>query len=453
MNKLITLILVLSHIACFPQSAPSVEFTMIPGWAGSGQLQGIVHHTTPAGHGVAVYIFLEEAGGWWNKPYASATVTAIQPDSLFNATIAIAPTDPFATKIIAFLIPLTYSPPVISGGELPSALFSFPYTVTCRPHGSRILSWSGLDWVVKRSIGNPLIAMGPGPNIFNDHDSMVWVDGQQRLHLRVARSGNNWHCSELICRSSLGYNRYRFDLAGRVDQLDPNIIAGIFTWDDCAPLSIPADNNYREMDLEFSRWGTAGNANAQFVVQPWDAAGHIKRFNMDLTGIGHSEHLFDWRPDSILFKSSWGSDSCSWSYKQQGQIPLPGNENVRINLYLYQGLAPANQFDGELILNSFVSGTCEIRNTGGRVSIFPNPVEEGCTIDYFSDHSGDLEIVIMNLQGLPLARICSGAMAAGKNRFAWDGNSGNGRALPPGMYLLSCRDQAVTRYFKVVKCK
>ncbi len=355
MTKFLFWLYIFISCECTAQVNPSVQFTFVPEWGTMGLLHGKVYNTTINDHGVAVYIFVEEAnGGWWTKPTASNPVTPIQPDSSFITSFITGGLDQFATRIIAFLVPLSFSPPVLLGAALPGSLLSYPYAVSCRPHGNRTIVWSGFDWIVKKSVGTTLLPIGPGPNIFNDNDTMVWVDNQQRLHLRIAKIGNTWHCSELICKSSRGYNRYDFDISSRVDQLDPNIVAGIFTWDDCSPYAQPLNNFFREIDIEFSKWKTL-IPNSQYVVQPWDISGNRNRFNMNLMGIDHSLHSFDWTSDSILFISVWGDSSYSWKYTNQTYIPLPGNENLRINFWLYQATPPSDTMNAEFIVNSFIT--------------------------------------------------------------------------------------------------
>ena len=436
---------------CFSQTVPSLQFTFVPDWGSTGLLQGKVKNTALNDHGVAVYIFVEEAGGWWNKPYSSNPVTTLQPDSTFNTNIAIGENDQFATRIIAFLIPLSFSPPILSGGELPAELLSFPVAVSCRPHGRRIISWSGFDWVVKKSIGDNPIPAGPGPNIFNDNDSMVWIDAMQKLHLRIAKKGSNWHCSELICKASQGYKRYEFDVGSRFDLLDPNIIAGIFTWDECSPYAQPPNNYFREIDFEFSRWGNAGNENSQYVVQPWDIAGNIDRFNINLAGLSHSVHAFDWRADSIVFTSTWGVSSYSWKYTDRAYIPAPGNENVRINFWLLNGIPPSDNMQAELILNSFLTNTGEHGHESESVTIFPNPIESGCTMVIRFSVITETEIAVTDMYGNQICKVFSGKLVIGLHRFVWDGKNNQGQQIKPGLYLLHIRNNHETACFKIIK--
>ena len=436
---------------CLAGSGSSVQFTMVPDWAGTSLLRGQVHNITLNDHNLAVYIYIEEAGGWWSKPTSAAPLTPIQADSTFSTNIVTGGLDQYATQIIAFLIPSSFYPPVVLGEDLPAALFVYPYTTVCKPHGSRTVSWSGYEWTVKTSVGANLTPLGPGPNIFNDHDSMVWVDNQQRLHLRIAKKGNAWHCSELICKSSLGFNHYLFDVGSRVDLFDPNVIAGIFTWDDCSLMDHPPNNYFREIDFEFSRWGDPANKNSQFVIQPYNISGNCNRFNMDLTGLSHSVHSFNWSADSIVFHSSWGNSSYSWKYSNPAYLPFPGNENIRINLWLYYGRPPTDNMNTELILNSFLTNIVTPENTGEEVRIFPNPFGQRCSIEIQSVGKDDMEIGIIDLQGSLIRQLFSGKLVAGLNRIEWDGKTPNAEIVKPGFYVLYLRDNAKARYFKILK--
>ena len=123
----------------------------------------------------------------------------------------------------------------------------------------RTLQFSGYTWNVKTSAGK----VGPGPNLFSDSTNNVWVDASGRLHLKITKDANRWNCAEVICTNSLGHGTYRFYLDSPVDNLDPNVVLGLFTWSD--------DPAYadREIDVECSRWANAADSdNAQFVVQP-----------------------------------------------------------------------------------------------------------------------------------------------------------------------------------------
>ncbi|MCP8313901.1 MAG: caspase family protein [archaeon] len=197
---------------------------------------------------------------------------------------------------------------------------------------TRTIEFSGYEWIVKSSN----IRTGPDGNYFSDSNENVWVDEQGQLHLNITKGGDgNWYCAEVYTTQSFGYGKYIFYVASRVDQLDKNVVAGLFTWDD-AP-----EYNHREIDIEFSRWGNETNDNSQYVVQPYDQPDNMKRFNMELTG-DYSTHSFVWEPSTIIFQSLHGHYASppdpsyiirSWPYVGDDN-PIPGNEKVHINLYL-----------------------------------------------------------------------------------------------------------------------
>ncbi len=105
--------------------------------------------------------------------------------------------------------------------------------------------------------------------------------------------GAQWQCAKLVSARTFGYGSYRFELNSVANNLDSNVTLGLFTWSDD-----PAFTD-REMDVEFSRWGNAADPNnSQFVLQPFDAAIHLVRYQTP-AGISNSTHLFIWEADRI----------------------------------------------------------------------------------------------------------------------------------------------------------
>lgn len=217
----------------------------------------------------------------------------------------------------------------------------------------RQIEFSGYSWKVKSSE----YPVGPGPNLFSDSKENVWVDKDGWLHLKITESDGKWCCAEVITEASFGYGKYIFYAASRVDQLDKNVVAGLFTWDDTAP-----QYNYREIDIEFSRWAEEINDNSQYVVQPWCNPGNMHRFNIELNG-HYTTHCFDWGSDSIFFQSIYDHHPCplppddpsvieSWLYTGN-DIPPCGKENVRINLWLYNGIPPSDGKEAEIVIKKF----------------------------------------------------------------------------------------------------
>src|SRR5262245_55233039 len=88
------------------------------------------------------------------------------------------------------------------------------------------VTWGGRTWQVKSSQAQ----VGPGPNYFSASSENVWVDAQDRLHLKITSRNGQWRCAEVISSTTFGYGTYTFELASPVDALDKNVVLGLFTW-------------------------------------------------------------------------------------------------------------------------------------------------------------------------------------------------------------------------------
>lgn len=322
---------------------PTIEFTYVPPYGSFENLQGKVTCVTPTDYKVAVYIYVS---GWWTKPYFATPLTTIQSDGSWTTDITTGGSDQLATQIAAFLVSNGYTPTLMSGGQvLPQELFdnSAAHVITSRTPVFRTIEFSGLTWKVKASETR----IGPGPNYFSDSENDVWVDENGDLHMKIVYRGGRWYCTEVITADPLGYGIYTFTLASRVDLLDKNVILGLFTWDDTAP-----EHNYREIDIEFSRWGEDGGENAQYVVQPWDHLGNRHQFNVTLSE-STSSHYFDWRADKVQFSSVQdGNELESWQYIGS-DLPPEGAGNARINLWLLNGNPPSDGQEVEVVIRAF----------------------------------------------------------------------------------------------------
>lgn len=211
----------------------------------------------------------------------------------------------------------------------------------------RTLQFSGYAWHVK---ANPE-PVGPGPNAFADGPENVWIDDAGRLHLRITYQAGRWWSAEVISTRSFGYGTYRFVLDTNVDELDPQVVLGLFTWSTAPAFS------HREIDLEISRWGQADNENGQCVLQPYQRPHNIARFALPL-GLPASIHSFTWAPDRVVCQSLQGSDVLPTSARIHEHtftdaIPVPGGENARINLWLLGGRAPAAGREVEVVISRF----------------------------------------------------------------------------------------------------
>jgi len=332
--------------------APSLELTSVPSFGSTEDLRGLVTAGAPEDYQVAVYIYV---GTWWTKPRMTEAAVPVHDDGTWVCDITTGGIDEYATEIAAFLVPRDAEIPTASGdGQLPAALSDLAVASarTTRPPFRRTLEFSGYEWGVK--IGAS--PRGPGPNLFSDSEENAWVDDEGRLHLRITYRDDKWHCAEVVCRESLGYGTYAFEVSGDLAGLDPRTVVGLFTWDD-AP-----DFHHREIDVEIGRWGKPEDQNAQFVVQPYDRpdGANLRRFDV---GAAHrlTTHSFLWHPDRATFRSESvagvgeGGDPellASWAYDGP-DMPEPKEETPRINFWLLHGAPPANESEAEIVVSRF----------------------------------------------------------------------------------------------------
>ena len=208
------------------------------------------------------------------------------------------------------------------------------------PTGRDKLVFAGLTW--QRKAGSH---MGPGPNHWAA--DQAWVDPQGRLHLEIAKDATGkWRCAEVTSDKSLGYGEYRFTISGPLNDLDANIILGLFTY----------LNDANEIDFELGRWGRAADPkNAQFVVQPAND-GRMHRF-----ATGQGQRLtcrLVWTADRVEWQCWTGTGGpgakplAAWTFTGAG-IPTSSTEKLHLNLWLMGGQPPKNGRPAAVIVESF----------------------------------------------------------------------------------------------------
>lgn len=284
---------------------------------------------------------------WYVQPWTASPYTRFDADGKWNTDTHL------GTEYAALLVRRSYKPPArtitlpeVKGDVLALVRVrgrqrSAPRQGATGPQESRVFRFSGHDWVVKSS-HRPV---GPGPNVFSSRNA--WVDSKGKLHLKISNEGGRWTCAEVVCqRKGLGYGLYRFKV-GDTSAFPPNVVLGLFTWDNEA-----SEQNNREIDIELSRWNDPGNANGQFVVQPYTTPENIDRFAVPP---GATEHQFLWAPGALSFQSMLTGLSVRKIHEHTflRGVPLPGNEQIRINLWLTGGQPPQGSADVEVTIDSF----------------------------------------------------------------------------------------------------
>jgi len=335
--------------------APSIEITNLPPYRSFADLRGSVSGVEPGECRVAVFIYVPPYG-WYTKPTCAQPLTVIQSDGSWTTDITTGGVDELATRVAALLVRTNFDADCVLGLPfLPTNLVAqaLASAIVTRQHpGVRWLSFSGESWWVKTSSER----VGPGPNYFSDSTNNVWVDALGRLHLRITQDAGRWYCAEVVSARTFGFGWYRFVIESRLDNLDTNIVLGLFTWSDDPAWA------HREIDFERLCMDTTGRIdgnNFQFVVQPWEMPGHVVRFKVPPQATS-SVHTFCWEPGAVRFRSRVGGLAPlsattnvldTWVYTLV--TPQSGDENVRINLWLYDGMPPGNGHEAEVIVSRF----------------------------------------------------------------------------------------------------
>ncbi len=447
--------------ACIGLCAASIsgqllEFTYVPPYGSNDNLTGLVHAVDPLGYEVAVYIYLEELG-WWTKPDLPCSGIPIRPDSSWEADITTAADDIYATAICAFLIPNGLECPSIAGDpDLPDSLFDMCVDAACTTRVMRTVLYSGYEWDVRRSCWRS----EPGPNYFSNGVDNVWVDGQDRLHLKVRRGDRLWYCSEVILKQPLGYGTYVFQVDTKVGDLDPNVVLGLFVYDSGA-----WEVFNREMDIEFGRWGNASYPNAQFVIQPWEVMGNIYQWMLPPSQKA-STHSFCWTSDSVRFESARGHQSSppfdsvldTWTYTNAGGIPEPGDERVTLNLWLFESLPPLNGIEPEVIITNFAhypltavqefeaSSAADCRLMQNQ----PNPFGKSTVIGYSTERPGRVLLTISDASGRIVRTLLDEERPRGPHYVSWDGRDNTGTRVNSGVYFCSLEAGSATASKKMI---
>ena len=339
---------------------PAINIIHLPEYPNHGgeYLEGNVTGVNPDEHLVAVYIRVGDL--WWIKPYYASPLTIINPDGTWKCDIVTGGNDCYATAVAAYLLPAGVDPKVCGPCYEPPEI---PETVACVQEEllePRTISFAGYDWEVKMRD----FRGGPGPNYFSDRKEDIWVDNEG-LHLTISERDGRWYCTEAILNATLGYGTYIFQTHGRVDVIDPMMVLGLFTWD-----GVAKEQNHREMDIEFARWGDADEyTNAQYVVQPCNQCpgcdDHCTRFRVNLTDEkSNLTHHLIWSIGTAEFRTYYGNHNYTESVPEESAlahrwthaseyVPEPGNENIRFNFWLYRGNAPISGKGDEVVITNF----------------------------------------------------------------------------------------------------
>lgn len=323
---------------------PNVVFDKVPraDVGGPENIDTIEGRATGAAPGQQIVLYARSEGLWWIQPFSDRPFTKIQNSRWKNETH-------LGMEYAALLVYPEYRPPQttealpgVGAGVVAVAVIKGqgPPPVLAPP---KTLHFSGYDWTL-RTAGS---YRGGSHNSFDPANA--FIDANGALHLRVTKRGVDWICSEVKLTRSLGYGTYRFTVRD-TSHLEPSAVLTFSTWD-----SVGVEENRRELDIEISRWGTAANDNAQYVVQPYYIPVNIVRFSVPAGILTHSIH---WEPGRATFSTAARSrDTATPRVIQEhvftSGVPSVGGDSVRMNLYVFgKGQVPPKN-DTEVVIDKF----------------------------------------------------------------------------------------------------
>ncbi len=214
------------------------------------------------------------------------------------------------------------------------------------PVGAKTLYFSGFEWVVREARKG-----APADNVWRQDN--VWVDEKGFLHLAVSRRADGvWSCAELKTKDKFQFGKFTFEIIGRIDRLDKNVVFGLFAY----PPKSERDG-LGEVDIEFSRWGKDENNIGNYTV--WanekDVAERTFSFPLALEG-DYTTHIFTRAARNISFQSFHGHDTkdliSEWNFapenpgKYISATPMP----LYLNLWLFRGNPPSSGETVEIIV-------------------------------------------------------------------------------------------------------
>ena len=194
-------------------------------------------------------------------------------------------------------------------------------------------------------------AGGPGPNAWSAQN--VWVDAQGALHLKIANVNGQWSCAEVYTNEALGFGTYQFKVAGHPELLDPNVVLGIFNY----PTPDIGPDGTNEIDIEFATWGGVQAQHGNWTVWPAVAGPSQATHAFDPQAVrGVGTHKFNWTSRSVQFQSLTGNRAyANWTFAPADylhQVPQHAMP-LHINFWLFQGHAPMDGKDAEIVISAF----------------------------------------------------------------------------------------------------
>jgi hypothetical protein len=166
---------------------------------------------------------------------------------------------------------------------------------------ARDIVFAGQQWTVRSWAGGP----GGSTNQWSDSPQSVWVDSSGHLHLKLRQEEGIWKSVQVNTINYATYGKHRFYVEARLDQVDVNVVVGLFLY----------KNDATELDIEFTVWNSLFSycQNGSYAIQPsssglfgpCDDTESYEHFKINQSGT-YSTHYIDWQQNYVTFLSMHG---------------------------------------------------------------------------------------------------------------------------------------------------
>lgn len=289
---------------------------------------------------------------------------------------------------------------------------------------SQPFSFAGFTWERKSGCG------GPGPNCWAAAN--VEPVAGEGIRLRLARAAGKWYAAEIRTTAPVPTGAYSFHLVGRTDLLDPNVVLGVFLYDDAAGnLGDPCPD---ELDLESSRFGDPAAPNGHFVSYASGVCGpsDLDDFSYTLGGT-YTTHQIDWAPGAVSFRLMHGHrlapDGPEHLIDERSfvspLVPAAGGMRLHVNLWAFAGQAPTDLQEVEVVIRDLVATGPVLAAESSPVverglAVRQNPSRGVVDLRLELPRDDHARVTIMDVAGRRLATLADAALPAGRHALRWD---------------------------------
>lgn len=288
-------------------------------------------------------------------------------------------------------------------------------------------TFAGLAWEKKSGCG------GPGPNCWAAAN--VALADSDGVHLRLTVQSGKWYAAEIRTALPVQPGSYSLELIGRPDLLDPNVVLGVFLYDDAA--GDAGDPCPAELDLESSRFGDASAPNGNFVSYGSGLcrAADLLDFSYTLNGT-YSTHQIDWAPGSVTYRLLHGH-RCAAELPQyliaertfdSALIPGAGGMRLHLNLWAFAGQAPTDRQEVEIVVHDVVTTCTAVAAAplpardapAWDLTVHPNPATRAMELTFTMPSEDHVRVTIVDVAGRQVATLVNGVLPAGRHDLRWE---------------------------------